>query len=81
MIPMATVIVYTKDDCPWCVKVEDFFRANGIRFEERNAQGNPAFAEEVRRKSGGFAVPVTDIDGTVIIGFNVKKFKEILKIQ
>ncbi len=78
---MARVIVYTKDECPWCVKVEDFLRKSGLEFEERNAQRNPAFAEEVRSKSGGFAVPVTDIDGTVIIGFNVKKLKEALKIQ
>lgn len=77
---MAKVIVYTKNDCPWCVKVEDFLRQNKIGFEERNAQGNAIFAKEVQAKSGGFAVPVTDIDGTIIIGFNPKRIKEALKI-
>ena len=75
------VIVYTKDDCPWCVKVEDFLRQNNVEFEERNAQRTPAFGQEVLQKSGGGAVPVTDIDGTIIIGFNVKKLKEALKIE
>ena len=77
---MAKVIVYTKDDCPWCVKVEDYLRQNNIAFEERNAQQNPQFAQEVVKKSGGAAVPVTEIDGTVILGFNLKKIRETLKI-
>jgi glutaredoxin-like YruB-family protein len=77
---MAKVIVYTKDDCPWCVKVEDFLKQNGIAFEERNAQRNPEFAKEMVQKSGGAAVPVTDIDGVIILGFNMKKIKEALKL-
>ena len=77
---MANVIVYSTTVCPWCVKVKDFLKQNNIPFEERNAQENPIYADEVRTKSGGFAVPVTDIDGTIIIGFNVKKLKEVLKL-
>jgi glutaredoxin-like YruB-family protein len=78
---MAKIIVYAKNDCPWCVKVEDFLRQNNIAFEERNAGENPEFAQEVMRKSGGAAVPVTDIDGTIIIGFNPKKLKGALGLK
>jgi len=78
---MAKVIVYTKDDCTWCVKVEDFLRQNNIAFEERNAQRNPAFAQEVVQKSGGAAVPITEIDGIIIHGFNLKRLREVLKLQ
>jgi len=78
---MAKVIVYTKNDCPWCVKAEDYLRQNDIPFEERNAQKNPEFAQEVIKKSGGAAVPVIEIDGTIILGFNVKRIKEALKLQ
>jgi glutaredoxin len=77
---MPNVIVYTKKDCPWCLKVEDFLKQNNVKFVERNAQGNPAFAAEVLAKSGGYGVPVTDIDGTIIIGFDVKRLKEELKL-
>jgi glutaredoxin-like YruB-family protein len=77
---MAKVIVYTKDDCPWCVKAEEFLRQNKILFEERNAQHNMAFAEEMVRKSGGAAVPVIDVGGTIVTGFNVRKLKEALKL-
>lgn len=75
---MAKVIVYTKNDCPWCVKVEDFLRQNNIPFEERNAQANLEFAKEAVAKSGGAAVPVTEIAGTIIVGFNVRKIREAL---
>jgi glutaredoxin 3 len=77
---MPNVIVYSKLDCPFCVKVKDFLRQNNVRYEERNAEGNPAYAAEVFRKSGGYSIPVTDIDGTIIIGFNVKRLKEALKL-
>ena len=77
---MAKVIVYSTTVCPWCVKVKDFLKQNNIEYEERNAQENPDYAHEVLTKSGGMAVPVTDIDGTIIIGFNPKRLKEALKI-
>ncbi|MEW6748363.1 MAG: glutaredoxin family protein [Candidatus Micrarchaeota archaeon] len=77
---MAKVIVYTKNDCPFCVKVEDFLKENDVEFEERNAQQDPVYAQEVKERSGGYAVPVTDIDGQIIIGFNVRKLKELLKL-
>lgn len=77
---MSKPIVYSTSECPWCVKVKEFFVQNNIDFEERNAQLNPKYAEELLTKSGGYAVPVTDIDGTIIIGFNVKKLKEALKL-
>ena len=50
---MPNVIVYSKNDCPWCVKVKDFLKQNSIQFEERNAEQNRAYAEEVFKKSGG----------------------------
>lgn len=75
------VIVYSTTVCPWCVKVKDFLKQNGIRYEERNAQENPTYAEELSQKSGGYAVPVIDIDGTIIIGFNVPKLKATLGLK
>ncbi len=73
-----SIIVYSTTYCPWCVKVKDFLKQNGLQYEERNAQENPEYVQEVMKKSGGVAVPVTDVDGTIIIGFNVKKLKEAL---
>lgn len=78
---MANVIVYSTSICPWCVKVKDFLKQNSVAFEERNAQENPEYATELQKKSGGFAVPVTDIDGTIIVGYNVPKIKAALGLK
>ncbi|VVC02540.1 Glutaredoxin [Candidatus Bilamarchaeum dharawalense] len=78
---MVKPIVYSTNNCPWCVKLKDFLKQNKIDYEERNASNNPEFAKEIFAKSGGYGVPVTDIDGTIIIGFNVKKIKEALKLS
>ena len=75
---MPNVIVYSTSHCPWCVKVKDFLKKNNVAFQERNAEANPEYAKEVQAKSGGVAVPVTDVDGTIIIGFNVGKLKAAL---
>jgi len=78
---MKKVIVYSTDNCPWCVKVKDFLKQNKVRFEERNAQENRQYALEVQQKSGGVAVPVTDVEGMIIIGFNPAKLKAALGLQ
>lgn len=77
---MSKAIIYSTNSCPWCVKAKEFFTQNKIDFEERNVQLDPKYAEELLNKSGGYAVPVIDVNGTIIIGFNVKKLKEALKL-
>lgn len=78
---MKKVIVYSTGNCPWCVKVKDFLKQNKVRFEERSAQENRQYALEVQQKSGGVAVPVTDVEGMIIIGFNPAKLKAALGLQ
>lgn len=75
------VIVYSTTNCSWCVKLKDFLKQNNVEFEERNAEENPRYAVELQEKSGGLAVPVTDVEGTIIIGYNVPKLKEALKLN
>lgn len=77
---MSKVIVYSTSTCPWCERAKEFLKQNNVEFEERNAQLNPVYANELQEKSGGVGVPVLDIDGTIIIGFNEKKIREVLKL-
>ena len=77
---MAKVIVYTADWCPWCHKVMDFLKENNIEFEAKDVD-NKENAKEVIEKSGQTGIPVTDIDGTIVVGFNVPKLKELLKLE
>lgn len=80
MDSMAKVIVYTAEWCPWCHKVMDFLKENNIEFEARNVE-KQEYAKELVEKSGQSGIPVTDIDGKIVVGFNVPKLKELLKLK
>ena len=75
---MANVIVYSTPICPWCVKVKDFLREHNIDFVDNDVSTDPKKLQEMMDKSGQMGVPVVDIDGMVILGFNEGKIKSAL---
>lgn len=77
---MAKVIVYMADWCPWCHKVTDFLKENKVEFEERNVE-NREYAQESMEKSGQAGIPVTLVDEEVVVGFDVAKLKQLLKLE
>ena len=55
----------------------DFFNANKIPFEPKDVD-DPANAQECTEKSGQAGIPVVDIDGQIVVGFDEKKLNELL---
>lgn len=78
---MANVIVYSTDSCPWCVKVKEFLKQNKIEFTEINVAEYPGGLQELEEKSGQRSVPVIDIDGTIIVGFDREAIKAALRLK
>lgn len=64
------VIVYSTDWCPWCTKAKEWLDAHKIRYEVRDPEKNPKYADELVQKSSQSGIPVIDIDGHIIVGFN-----------
>jgi len=58
---------------------KDYFRSNGVPFTEYNVASDQRKAEEMVRKSGQMGVPVIDINGKVIIGFNKPEIERALR--
>jgi glutaredoxin len=54
---------------------------NNVEFEDIDVSADQAAAQEMINKSGQMGVPVLDINGTIVIGFNKQKISELLKIQ
>ena len=77
---MAKVIVYSTEACPWCHKAMDFLKENNIEFEDKNVAEDEAARKEMTEKSGKMGVPVLDIDGTIIVGFDQEAIKKALNI-
>jgi glutaredoxin-like YruB-family protein len=77
---MAKVIVYSTSWCPWCTRVKDFLKEKKIPFKDINVENNPEAAQEMANKSGQMGVPVLDIDGKIIVGFNEPEIRKALKL-
>ena len=77
---MAKVIVYSTSWCPWCDGVKTFLKEKKIPFKDINVENNPEAAQEMANKSGQMGVPVIDIDGTIIVGFNEPEIRKALKL-
>ena len=74
------VKVYTTPICPWCVKTKEFLKENKVSYEEVNVASDSKAAEEMIHKSGQMGVPVIDINGEIIVGFNKIAMKKALNI-
>lgn len=75
------VKVYSTPTCPYCVTLKNFLKEHNIQFEDIDVAENELAAKEMIEKSGQMGVPVVDIDGQIIIGFDQDKIKKILKID
>lgn len=77
---MAKIIVYSTEFCPWCVKLKEFLERNKVTYEMRMVDQNSKYAAELEEKSGQMGVPVTDVDGTIVIGYNEAALRKALKL-
>lgn len=73
------VSIYTTPSCSYCRMVKDWLKQRNVRFDEYNVAADPRRAEEMVRKSGQMGVPVTDVNGRVIIGFNTGELERALR--
>ncbi len=72
------VKVYSTPTCPWCIRVKQFLKEINILFLDWDVSVDKIAADEMVKKSGQMGVPVIDIDGEIIIGFDKEKIKQLL---
>lgn len=75
-----TVKVYTTPTCPYCIMARNFLRDKGVEFVEKNVAEDRDAAIEMIEKSGQMGVPVLEINGEIIVGFNRDAIKNALKL-
>ena len=74
------VKVYSTPTCPYCKLAKEFLKKNKIKFRELDVSTDKKAAEEVVKKSGQRGVPVLDIGGKIVVGFNEEKISKLLGI-
>ena len=75
---MITALVYSTITCPYCQMAKAYLKEKGVVFEEIDVSANQAKAEEMVQKSGQMGVPVIEINGEIVVGFNKPEIDRIL---
>ena len=75
-----SVKVYSTPTCPWCIRTKQFLKDNNIVFEDIDVGEDEKAAEEMVAKSGQMSVPVLDIEGVIIVGYDLGKIRNTLGI-
>lgn len=78
---MAKVTIYTTPTCVYCKMTKEFFKENKVEYSEKNVAEDAAAREEMIQKSGQMGVPVVDVDGQYVVGFDKAKLSELLGIK
>lgn len=78
---MATVTIYSTPTCVYCAAAKKFFAEKGVAYTEHNVAADAEKRKEMIEKSGQMGVPVIEIDGQLVVGFNQPKLKQLLGIS
>ena len=78
---MAKVRVFSTPTCAYCVTLKEYFKKHNIDFEDIDVSQNKEALDEMIEKSNQMAVPVVDIGGKIIIGFDKEKISQLLNIK
>lgn len=74
------VKIYTTPSCVYCRMAKEYFKKNNIAYEEKDVQSDSAAREEMIAKSHQMGVPVIDIGGRIIVGFNRPEIDQSLAL-
>ncbi len=78
---MATVKIYSTPTCVYCKMAKEFFTKNNIQYSEYNVAEDEKAREEMIAASHQLGVPVIDIDGQIIVGFDKATLAGLLGVK
>lgn len=71
-------IVYTTPTWPWCKVVKDYLKSNNVSYTEYDVTKDEKAARDMINKSHQRGVPVIDINGEIIVGFDQESIDRVL---
>ena len=78
---MSSVKIYTTNTCTYCKMAKDFFQQNNVPYEEFYVVTDVKARQEMVEKSGQLGVPVIDVDGTIVVGYDRERLSGLLGIK
>jgi glutaredoxin 3 len=80
MADQKQVTIYSTPTCHFCHAAKDFFTANHIAFTDVNVASDLTKRQEMIQKSGQMGVPVIDVGGELVVGFDEDRLRELLEV-
>jgi glutaredoxin len=81
-LPKGGVVMYCTSWCPDCRIARQWFKDRGIKYTEVNITDVPGASDQLRKWTGGsLTTPTFDINGEIIVEFDVRRLKELLKVS
>ena len=76
-----TIKIYSTPTCPYCKMAKTYLKEKGFEYEDIDVSVNETAQKEAVEKSGIMGVPIIDIDGQIVAGFDKEKINKILNIK
>lgn len=76
-----TIKIYSTPSCPYCHMLKEYLDEKGFAYEDIDVAADLKAREDMIEKSGQLGVPVSDIDGQIVVGFDKEKVDELLGIE
>ncbi len=78
---MATIKIYSTPTCVYCRMTKEFLDERSVPYTDYNVAQDASRRDEMIERSGQMGVPVIDIDGKLIVGFDKARLMELLEIK
>jgi len=78
---MTKIKVFSSPICPYCTTLKEFLKERGVEFEEIDVSQDEKAMKEMVEKTGQMGVPVMEIDGEIVVGFDREKIIKLLKLE
>ncbi|HNU96730.1 MAG TPA: glutaredoxin domain-containing protein [Candidatus Portnoybacteria bacterium] len=75
------VRIFSTPACPYCVALKGYLKERNIEFEDIDVSRNLEAQKEMIERSGQYGVPVADINGEIIVGFNQERINQLLNLN
>lgn len=75
---MPKITVYSTPSCPYCIRLKDYLKQRGAEFTGIDVSADQAALDKMVSISGQMGVPVIDVDGKIVVGFDKDKIEKLL---
>ncbi len=73
------VTIYTTPTCGYCQQAKRYLRAHGVEYKEVDVSADQAAAKQLVLRTRQFGVPVIDVGGNLVIGFDLRRLEKLLQ--